>query len=55
MSLCGKINATLIEGAANIFDYIWYCLESVSLHEHNEWPLDDEFTGMTVDWAVRQD
>ena len=55
MALLGKFNATVIEGAANISQYCWYCLEGVLLHEHNAWLLDDDFTGVTVDGAVRQD
>ena len=55
MALFGKINATVIEDAANICQYCWYGLESVCFHEHNAWLLDDDFAGMTVDGAVRQD
>ena len=29
MALLGKIIATVIEDAANIFEYSWYCLEGV--------------------------
>ena len=55
MALLGKINATMIEGALNICEYCWYCLEGVWLQEHNASLLDDDFTGVTVDGAVRQD
>jgi len=55
MALWGKINATVIEGAANISQYFWYCLEGVWLHDHNSWLFDDDFTGLTVDGSGRQD
>ena len=55
MALWGKINATVIEGAANIFEYSWYCLEGVWLHEQNAWLVNHDFTGLTVDGSVWQD
>ena len=55
MALLGKINDTVIKVAANNCEYCWYCIEDVGLQEHNAWLLNDDFTGITVDGAVRQD
>ena len=51
MALLGKIIATVIEDAANIFEYSWYCLEDIRLHLSNASSLDNDLNRSSVDGA----